>query len=107
MGCSRANPEFLGVQFTWRCSSSVAAYSFVVTLVILKVINLLRPVRVPDEVEMKGLDSQLHGETRTRSTDDIGRRRPHSDQRGALMRAARGRSRKGAAPPSRVRSCAR
>ena len=40
-----------------------AVYSFVVTLVMLKVINVFTPVRVPDEVETKGLDKALHGET--------------------------------------------
>lgn len=41
----------------------VGAYSFVVTWAILKVINRFQPVRVPDTVELKGLDSELHGES--------------------------------------------
>jgi Amt family ammonium transporter len=40
-----------------------AAYSFAVTYAGLKVINAFTPVRVPDEVESKGLDEGLHGET--------------------------------------------
>ncbi len=40
----------------------IGAYAFVATWVILKVINIFGPVRVPDEVEKIGLDSQLHGE---------------------------------------------
>lgn len=32
------------------------------TFLILKLINLFGSVRVPDAVEMRGLDSELHGE---------------------------------------------
>jgi Amt family ammonium transporter len=38
-------------------------YSFVVTYFGLKLINLFTPVRVPDHVELRGLDEGLHGET--------------------------------------------
>lgn len=41
----------------------VAVYSFVVTLLLLKLINCFTPVRVSEEAERKGLDSALHGET--------------------------------------------
>ncbi len=41
---------------------SVAAYSFVVTYIILIVINAIGPIRVPAEEQIKGLDESLHGE---------------------------------------------
>ncbi len=41
----------------------VTAYSYLVTMLLLKIINHFTPVRVSDEVEKKGLDSSLHGET--------------------------------------------
>ena len=40
----------------------VGAYAFVVTWLILKVIDRFQPVRVPDDIEQRGLDTQLHGE---------------------------------------------
>ena len=40
-----------------------AVYAFVVTFVALKLINRFTPVRVPDDIEVKGLDHGLHGET--------------------------------------------
>jgi ammonium transporter, Amt family len=40
-----------------------ATYSFLVTLGILKVLNLFEPVRVSAEVEAQGLDEIQHGET--------------------------------------------
>ncbi len=50
-------------QFAWQCAAGVsAAYSFAVTFVTLKVINVFTRVRVPEEVEEKGLDEALHGE---------------------------------------------
>lgn len=48
--------QFLGVVIT-------AVYSFVITFIILKVINNFDPVRVSDEIEDKGLDVTIHGET--------------------------------------------
>ena len=39
------------------------AYSFGVTFLILKVLNVFEPVRVSEEVEAAGLDQVLHGET--------------------------------------------
>ena len=40
----------------------VAVYSFVVTIIILKVINTWGPIRVTKEQEEAGLDESLHGE---------------------------------------------
>ena len=40
----------------------VAAYSFIMTVVILKVISLWGPIRVTREQEEAGLDESLHGE---------------------------------------------
>jgi Amt family ammonium transporter len=39
-----------------------AAYAFAVTYGILKLVNVITPVRVPTHVEQKGLDEELHGE---------------------------------------------
>lgn len=51
--------QFL-VQFSGTVIASV--YSFVVTFIILKVVNHFDPVRVSDEIETKGLDETIHGE---------------------------------------------
>jgi Amt family ammonium transporter len=48
--------QFIGVGI-------VFAYDFVVSLIILWVINLVIGLRVKDEVEREGLDLALHGET--------------------------------------------
>ncbi len=48
--------QVLGVAIT-------ATYSFVVTFLILKVLNVFEPIRVPDAVEAAGLDQALHGES--------------------------------------------
>ncbi len=40
----------------------VAAYAFAVTWLILKFLNRFEPVRVSDEIELQGLDRELHGE---------------------------------------------
>ncbi len=40
-----------------------AAYAFVVTFLILKVIDLITPLRVPKDIELAGLDEALHGES--------------------------------------------
>lgn len=37
-------------------------YSFIITYATLKILNLIEPVRVSKEVEIKGLDESLHGE---------------------------------------------
>ena len=44
------------------CTSVVAAYSFTVAFVILRVIKALGGLRVSDEAEERGLDLSLHGE---------------------------------------------
>jgi len=59
-GLLRGNPGFLGVQVL--AVLIVGAYAFVVTWLILKVIDRFQPVRVPDDIEQRGLDTQLHGE---------------------------------------------
>jgi Amt family ammonium transporter len=48
--------QVLGVAIT-------GIYSFGVTFLILKVLNVFEPVRVTEEVEAAGLDQVLHGET--------------------------------------------
>lgn len=48
--------QFSGVVIT-------AVYSFVVTYIILKVVNHFDPIRVSYETEIKGLDESIHGET--------------------------------------------
>jgi Amt family ammonium transporter len=40
----------------------VVTYSFVGAWLILKIIDKFERVRVPDAVEMRGLDSEIHGE---------------------------------------------
>ena len=51
-------------QFGWQCAAAAiaAGYSFLVTIAILKVVNIFTPVRVPDAIEETGLDEALHGE---------------------------------------------
>jgi Amt family ammonium transporter len=41
----------------------IVVYDVVVTLIILKVIDLVIGLRVSEEVEREGLDYALHGET--------------------------------------------
>ena len=50
--------------FGWQVIAAVvcAAYAFVATYLILKLINLFGPIRVPDSVELKGLDDTEFGE---------------------------------------------
>ena len=52
-------------QFLVQCEgvAITAIYSFIVTYLLLKVIDKITPVRVPEEAEEKGLDTELHGET--------------------------------------------
>lgn len=40
----------------------IAVYAFTATWLILKLLDKFEHVRVPDSVEQKGLDSELHGE---------------------------------------------
>jgi ammonium transporter, Amt family len=51
----------LGVQVLGVAIAGI--YAFVMTYGILKVINVVVPVRVPAEIEAGGLDMSLHGET--------------------------------------------
>ena len=44
-------------------SACVFVYDVVVTLIILKVVDLVIGLRVSEEVERDGLDLALHGET--------------------------------------------
>lgn len=59
-GLMEGNVHQFLIQFAAVVITSV--YSFVVTFIILKVVNHFDPVRVSDEVESKGLDQTIHGE---------------------------------------------
>ena len=48
--------QVFGVAFT-------GVYAFLVTYLILKVINIFDSVRVPETMEIQGLDTSIHGET--------------------------------------------
>ncbi len=56
-GLFAGNPGFLGKQVA--AALLIAAYAFLVTFLILKVLNHFDPIRVPDEMEQAGLDSEL------------------------------------------------
>ena len=51
--------------FGWQVVTAVvvAAYAFVATFLILKAINYFDPIRVPDAMQMTGLDETEFGET--------------------------------------------
>ena len=59
-GLIAGNPVFFGKQVA--AAVLVASYAFGVTWAILKVLDRFEPVRVPDDVELKGLDTEIHGE---------------------------------------------
>ncbi len=59
-GLLAGNARFFGVQVA--AVAIIATYSFVVTWLILKILNVFERVRVPDAIELKGLDSEIHGE---------------------------------------------
>ncbi|MCL5104888.1 MAG: ammonium transporter [Armatimonadetes bacterium] len=59
-GLFHGNPALLGKQLI--AIVSVAAYSFIVTFILLKVISLFTPLRVDKEEEETGLDLTQHGE---------------------------------------------
>jgi ammonium transporter, Amt family len=59
-GLVAGNPAFFGKQVA--AALITAVYSFGITFLILKFLNIFGSVRVPDSVEMRGLDSELHGE---------------------------------------------
>jgi Amt family ammonium transporter len=57
-GLFAGNPSFFGIQV--GAAALVSAYAFGVTWLILKVLDRFEPVRVPDEVETEGLDTEMH-----------------------------------------------
>jgi Amt family ammonium transporter len=59
-GLIAGNAGQFGIQIVGVAIAAV--YSFVVTYGILKLVNLITPVRVPMEHERDGLDTALHGE---------------------------------------------
>jgi Amt family ammonium transporter len=59
-GLIEGNASQFGVQVLGVAIAAI--YSFVVTYGILKLVNLMTPVRVPMEQERDGLDAALHGE---------------------------------------------
>jgi Amt family ammonium transporter len=59
-GLFAGNAAFFGKQVA--AALITAVYSFGMTFIILKFIGVFGSIRVPDAVEMKGLDSELHGE---------------------------------------------
>ena len=59
-GLFAGNAAFLGKQVA--ATLLVAVYAFAVTWLILKVLNRFEPVRVADEVEFQGLDSEMSEE---------------------------------------------
>ncbi|WP_280401502.1 ammonium transporter [Nocardia carnea] len=55
-----------GVDVLWRQAVAVLAvlaYTFVVTLILAKIVDLTMGLRVPPETEQEGLDTSIHGET--------------------------------------------
>ncbi|HEV8421400.1 MAG TPA: ammonium transporter [Actinomycetota bacterium] len=56
-GLIAGNAEFFGKQVA--AAVLVAAYAFAVTWLILQVLNRFEAVRVPDELELQGLDSEM------------------------------------------------
>ena len=59
-GLLAGDARFFGVQLL--SALVVAGYAFGATYLILKVLDLVSPIRVPDTVEERGLDSEVHGE---------------------------------------------
>jgi Amt family ammonium transporter len=57
-GLFAGNPSFLGIQV--GAAALVSAYAFAMTWLILKILNRFEPVRVPDEIESEGLDTEMH-----------------------------------------------
>ena len=60
-GLVAGNAAFFGKEVA--ASLLVAVYAFAVTWLILKVLNHFEPIRVPDEVERLGLDTEMEEET--------------------------------------------
>jgi ammonium transporter, Amt family len=59
-GLIAGNASFLGKQVV--AAALVAVYAFAVTWIILKVLNRFEPVRVPDSIELQGLDTEMEEE---------------------------------------------
>jgi Amt family ammonium transporter len=59
-GLTAGNASFLGKQVA--AAALVAVYAFSVTWVILKVLNRFEPIRVPDTLELQGLDTEMEEE---------------------------------------------
>ena len=55
------NPGQLWIQFVSVIASM--AFAFIMTLIILKVVDLIIGLRVTEEEEINGLDISLHNET--------------------------------------------
>jgi Amt family ammonium transporter len=56
-GLAAGNAAFFGKQVA--ASLLVGAYAFAVTWLILKILNRFEPVRVPDDIEQVGLDTEM------------------------------------------------
>ncbi len=83
-GALRGNVAQLGIQ--GAAAIAVIAYSGAATWVLLKIIGLVTPIRVPHRDEARGLDVPLHGEEATTTGEgailippDVHRTRPSSE----------------------------
>lgn len=65
-GLFYGNPEFFIKQL--EGAVVVVAYSFVVSFIIFKLINLVQPIRVSEEEEEEGLDASQHDEKYSQGT---------------------------------------
>jgi Amt family ammonium transporter len=65
-GLFYGNPAFFFTQL--KGVVIVAAYSFVVSFIIFKLINLIQPIRVTSEEEEEGLDASQHNEKYSQGT---------------------------------------
>ncbi|WP_256007159.1 MULTISPECIES: ammonium transporter [Pedobacter] len=65
-GLLYGNPEFFVTQLKGMLISVV--FSFVMSFIVFKVINLVQPIRVSEEEEMEGLDASQHNEKYVQGT---------------------------------------
>ena len=65
-GLFYGNPAFFITQL--KGAVIVIAFSFVVSFIIFKFINLIQPIRVSEEEEEMGLDASQHNENYTQGT---------------------------------------
>jgi len=65
-GLLYGNPEFFIIQLKGMVISVV--FSFVMSFIIFKVVNLVQPIRVSEEEEEEGLDATQHNEKYTQGT---------------------------------------